>query len=179
MADEIKPDSDKLKAGADKLKMVADTETVHHDTNAKKNRRKPVKMQEMNLTAMLDVCFQLLIFFILTTSFTVTEGLLPAALPFGQGPAQPDEPPESPIRVSIDSAGGEDFSIQVSGHAQKIASWDALYSVLEDRKRDYGAESKTPVEINPGRAVEWQHVMNAFNQARRAKFKMVSFAAVN
>lgn len=162
------------KGDPSKLKKVADTETVHHESAEKKKRRGTKKMEQLNLTSMLDVCFQLLIFFILTASFTVTEGILPAALPFGQGTESLEDPPETPINVALSTSGGADVAIHVEGLNKGLTSFEALYGVLAERRGLYG--EKTPVNIKPGRAVQWQHVMNAFNQARRAKFKSVNFA---
>lgn len=163
-------------ADAGKLGNVAEGEAAHHEQQSKKNR-KPSKMKELNLTSMLDVCFQLLIFFILTASFTVHEGVLPANLPFGQGPETMDEPPETPLNIALSSAGGDDVVIHLEGVPAGFTSFDELYKRLKGMRAVY--DEKSPVNIKPAPAVQWGHVINAFNQARRAKFKSINFAQSN
>jgi len=160
-----------------KLKKVEKSETVHHEQSGKK-RKKPNKMGDMNLTAMLDVCFQLLIFFILTASFTVGEGILPAFLPFGQGPeSQDDEPPEQPLNIVLSSAGGDDIKIMLEGSADALTSFNQLHARLKGLRRTV-YDAKSPVNIRPDATVPWKHVVNCFNQAFRAKFENINFAEV-
>ncbi len=160
-----------------KLKSVSDSQTVHHEQTGKK-QKKTNKMADLNLTSMMDVCFQLLIFFILTASFTVGEGILPAYLPFGQGPStSEDEPPEQPLNIVLSSAGGDDIKIMIEGSADALTSFKSLYSRMQDLRRTVYDE-KSPVNIRPDANVPWKHVVNCFNQAIRAKFKSVNFAQV-
>ncbi len=172
-------DQKNIRGSADprKLKKVEKSETVHHDTPRKK-QKKQNKVADMNLTAMLDVCFQLLIFFILTASFTVGEGILPAYLPFGQGPStNDDEPPEQPLNIVLSSAGGDDIKIMLEGSADALTSFKQLYARLKGlRKTVYDEDS--PVNIRPDANVPWKHVVNCFNQGVRARFKNVNFAQV-
>ena len=49
------------------------------------------------------------------------------------------------------------------------------YEALRKR-RDQTGSAKTPVVIEPRGDVPWEHVVNAFNQAVRAKFKKIGFA---
>jgi len=169
------------KGDAKKLASVEDTETVHHKPHKKKV---PKGVKEMNLTSMLDVCFQLLIFFILTASFAVGEGVLPAELPTGQGKASDDEPPQQPIKIFLRSLGGDDVSIQIEGSPTPPTNFRELYSVLRGMQNSpqnptapYNPDD--PVIIKPDGTVKWKHVVNTFNAAIKSEYTNVNFAQPN
>ena len=69
--------------------LMGPDETVHHQPARKKRGLEPVKMT-VNLTSMIDVIFQLLIYFIITATFVIGEGVL-------TGPNSP-KAPASPAR---------------------------------------------------------------------------------
>jgi len=162
------------------LDRVADTETVHHEPASKK-RPRPRGVAQLNLVSMMDVCFQLLIFFVLTASFAIGEGILPAELPSGQA-AKPSEdlPPQQPVKVMLRSLGGDDIAIEIHG-AGALEGFDALYRTLWSLQRNDSNPNgiylpEDPVIIQPDSTVHWGAVVNAFNQAVRAKFTNVNFA---
>lgn len=172
----------RAKGDADHLHDVGKSETVHHESTRKAAR--PKKMADLNLTSMLDVCFQLLIFFILTASFAVGEGILPAELPTGQGKASDTEAPEQPIKLFLRSLGGDDVSIQIEGSPTPPRDFRELFSVLQGMQNSpsnptapYNADD--PVIIKPDGTVKWVHVVNTFNAAIRAKYTNVNFATPN
>jgi biopolymer transport protein ExbD len=175
------PNPDRPQADPQSLSHVADSETVHHEQSSKK-RPRPTGVPQLNLVSMMDVCFQLLIFFVLTASFAVGEGILAAELPTGQGPApDPAEPPPQPITIMIRSRGGEDVAIEISGRLGAMADFQALYTQLRQLQRNdknpngiYMPED--PVVIQPDATVPWGAVVNAFNAAVRARFSNVNFA---
>lgn len=140
-------------------------------------------MQQFNLTSMLDVCFLLLIFFVLTASFDLGEGILPTELPADHDrQADPAVPPPSPLDISLRSLGGDDVSIQVAGMPDTLANYRELYSLLEAFHHDPVTNPTGPysaddlITITPDRTVRWAHVVNAFNAARRARYANVQFA---
>jgi len=162
------------------LENVAETETVHHRTAASKAQR-PRGVAQLNLVSMMDVCFQLLIFFVLTASFAIGEGILPAELPSGQG-AKPrdDAPPQQPITIMLRSLGGSDIAIEVQGGGT-VENFEALYRLLAGLQRNASNPNgiylpDDPVIIQPEGTVGWGAVVNTFNQAVRAKFLNVNFA---
>jgi biopolymer transport protein ExbD len=166
----------------DHLASVSKTDTVHHESRRKGKR--PKGMTDLNLTSMLDVCFQLLIFFILTASFAVGEGILPAELPAGQGKPSDTEAPEQPIKLYLRSLGGDDVSIQIEGSPTPPRDFRELFSVLQGMQNSpqnpsapYNADD--PVIIKPDGTVKWMHVVNTFNAAIRAKYTNVNFAQPN
>jgi len=71
-------------------------QTVHHISRRKKQGVAPARMQ-LNLTSMIDVIFQLLIYFVVTANFMLDEGVLVAKMPQGTGKSdeqQIEPPPE-------------------------------------------------------------------------------------
>jgi biopolymer transport protein ExbD len=165
----------KRRKGSDNdLDKVEKTQTVHH----KKQRASTGgNVKELNLTSMLDVTFQLLIFFVLTASFAVGEGLLPATLPAGSGVADPAEAPQQPVNITLLSRGLGEVTISVEG-APAMGNFSELYAWLNTQhvRRGGYIEEDTPIIIKPDAEVPWDHVVNAFNAAVRAKFTNVNFA---
>lgn len=170
----------KHEAAAKGLADVSATETVHHTSRSK--ARRPTGSGELNMAAMLDVCFQLLIFFVLTASFAAGEGILPADLPVGESQADADEqPPTQPIHISLRSLGADEVAIEIGGDPSPPATFHELYEKLgglqvseANPTAPYNADD--PVIIQAESSVRWRHLVNAFNAAVRARYTNVNFA---
>lgn len=160
---------------------VQATETVHHERHGRRRER---GVRQLNLTSMLDVCFQLLIFFILTANFALNEGVLPADLPQGNPPNPVDvPPPEEPLKIVLRPAGANHAGVAVwLETVGDIEDFEALYGKLRSWRFDektnasgiYDADN--PILIKPEGDVGWGHVVGAFNAVLRAKYTNVSFA---
>ena len=118
--------------------------------------REPKSMQ-LNLTSMIDVIFLLLVFFVVTATFTPDEGVITSKLPALEGSGAPKlpEPPKRPLNIVVSTAGRHGYRLRIEGLPQD-----------------------TPVFIKPDATVRWQHVVNAFNAAISARYREVSFARV-
>ena len=142
----------------------------------------PASMQ-LNLTAMIDVIFLLLVYFVVTASFAVGEGVITAKLPRGGSRATTDKPPQRPLNILLRSAGTSGVSISIEG-VQRARNFTELIAMLEglqyDPKRLRAGAYKpdNPVIIKPDGKVRWQHVVNGFNAAIAARYTNVSFAQV-
>jgi biopolymer transport protein ExbD len=140
----------------------------------------------LNLTPMMDVMFNLLIFFIVTSAFTLPEGVLEARLPrtAGISASAAMAVPVVPIRIYLEPASaGEVSVIRVSTSLKADAAslnlakdFDDLYTLLESLKQRAGIGEATPVIIAAKPRVSWDQVVNAYNAAVRAKYKNVVFA---
>jgi biopolymer transport protein ExbD len=144
--------------------------------------RLPHQMPHLNIVPMLDVCFNLLIFFLMSAQFSVGEGILPAELPAGQGQASksPVDVPAQPIVIALRSLGGEAVSIEIEGMQAAPASFDELYDKLKSLQQSPSNPNAPysdadPVIIKPDDTASWGGVVNAFNAAVRAKYKNVNF----
>lgn len=169
--------SHRQKADAKDLGQVQDTATVHHEST-KKKRAKPRGVSQLQLTSMMDVVFQLLIFFILTANFAIDEGVLPADLPQGTPPVPQDvEPPPDPRVILLNASGIDGVSIQIKGTSSLFGDdFEQLYTLLAGWQASGLYEPDFPIVIQPGNDVQWGYVVNAFNAAVRAKYTNVSFA---
>jgi len=130
------------------------------------------------LTPMIDMTFQLLLFFLLTTTFRQAEGKIPGSLPAAGGIAAAATVRLEPIRIALIPTGSERVGCiyRMSGHHVTMGTPRQLYEALAGRKRAL-ASSRVPVVIEPRPDVRWQYVVEAFNQAVRAEFKSIGFAA--
>jgi biopolymer transport protein ExbD len=172
------PRSRSIAQAAD-LHQVEQTETVHH--TRKRTTERGVRV--LNLTAMLDVCFQLLIFFILTANFAIDEGMLPADLPQGvpDKPTAVVEPPPDPLVIRL-SMIGDRCAIWARGRSFTDGDFEKLFDLLNGSRYDpvnnpggiYEADN--PIVIKPDGGVEWGYVVAAFNAVLGAQYTDVSFA---
>jgi len=148
-------------------------ELVHHAP--KRHRHLKTSDMGLNLTAMIDVIFLLLIYFVITASFVQGEGVIVARMPEGTGVVEPSlAPPKQRLVVQVSSAGADGYILTVQGYPGRPASFSELYAVLQQMQ---GTQYKDddPVVIQPDPLVRWQHAINAFNQAVRARYTDVRF----
>lgn len=168
----------KPKINPDVFENIEATETVHHASGGGGGRKGGVA--QLNLTSMMDVCFLLLVFFILTSNFAPSEGILPAELPSGQGAkASDEEPPKEPLTIALRNLGGQTVNIEIVGDTTPIGqSFDDLFKVLKANEVSQGGQFTldNPIVIKPDATVGWGHVVNAFNAAVRARYTNVNFA---
>ena len=142
---------------------------------------------ELNLTSMIDVIFQLLIYFVVTAGFMIDEGVLAAKLPQGAaGAVSADELPPDKIEIRLTADDTDDSRVQISrGPRDRAIRYEGFRELAEDLgrlrydpQRGEGGlyDADNPVLIQPSGSVRWQHVVNAFNAALAAGYTNVSFA---
>jgi len=117
---------------------------------------------------MIDVTFLLLTYFLVTTTFRQAEGQLPGSLPHGVPPL----PPDPPIHLSIQPVGAanENALYQLDGVDKPLRSPRELADKLTARR---DPQRNQTLIIQASRGVRWRHVVEAFNQAVRAKFESI------
>ena len=144
----------------------------------------PTKMQPP-MTPMIDVTFNLLIFFILTPSFDQTEGYLTTNLPKSSGPNPGPQVTEVRLKVElfdvsqdgqyVDGAKNEFCSITFNETQNLGANFDALRAALEE-KRAAGLAATTPILISPTMACRHKWVVRAFDAAVAARYTNIQFS---
>lgn len=156
------------------VKKIEGDDVVHNVSQRKQRRREAGKLQPP-LTPMIDVTFQLLLFFLLSTTFREQEGLIPGSLP-QIGLPDPIVSPD-PVNIKVLPAGDANASaaFEVSGAQTRIAGPAELVAELERRKGIGGV--KLPVLIAPMPEVRWEWVMEAYNAAVKCKFEKIAFAS--
>lgn len=137
----------------------------------------------MNLTPMIDVVFQLMIYFLLATNFALGEQVFKLDLPDRGGDVlkDPFEIPEEPLRILVRSIGfeGNTMEIEIEGPYPQPDSLKSLeHFLFESRARDdsgYFLEDH-PVDIVPEETTHWNHVVDVFNATIRAGYLKVRFS---
>jgi len=149
--------------------------------SARKARGKQQGSQVMQppLTPMIDVVFQLLLFFLLACTFRIDEGLIPANLPDLSGYTKPTawvEPIQINVHAHPDPKVLDRAEFRIEGTTLKFDDAAGLYGYLVQFAENENPE-KVPVVIKPMGKVRWEHVVNPFNQALVAGYKRIGLAA--
>ncbi|MBI2192517.1 MAG: biopolymer transporter ExbD [Planctomycetes bacterium] len=133
----------------------------------------------LNMTPMIDVVFQLLIFFMVGMQIRIPGGLLNAYLPKERGRIPPQEPasfpPELRIRLERDPA-STTASAKVNVFFQQYPCVDI--QDLEDKLLRLGEEvAAVPVVIDGKADVPFRFVLGAMNACVKARFTRILFRA--
>ena len=171
-------------------KKIAGEDAVHYVSLRKRRERGKVKMQPP-MTPMIDVTFQLLLFFLLATNFR-TEGNIPGSIP-PKGMEARQQVDVQPINVVIRQVGwGRDsrpeYAIETSVTRVEIQASpnlplpeyrrqlaQALFEELQRRREQTDAAIIKP-QVGEAGYVRWGYVVEAYSQTLRAAYKNVGFA---
>jgi len=150
----------------------------------KKDRRPP--RIGLNLTAMIDVVFLLLVYFMVATDFTKGEEVYKLDLPARQGAIAPDpfELDDMPLVVTVRSTGSGpgELVIDLEGPYPEISNPQKLLNLLRQRKisevNPHGLfEADHPILINPLGQARWDHVIEVFNAPVLAGYTNIGFVS--
>lgn len=123
---------------------------------------------EINLIPLIDVLLVIIIFLMLTTTYSRFSGL-EINLPTSDSPASPDQPNE--INVTITANG----DVMINRTAVTAHDMNALVAALQRQVPEGG---KSPVVIINGDAkANFQSVFDVMQAAQKAGLPNVSFAA--
>lgn len=160
--------------------------TVAEDTPRFMRRRKPRPMRlKINVTSLIDVTFLLLVYFMIATSFTASEEAYRTDIPnrAGAGAGDPFKLDQEPLRITVTSTGlaPDMYRLRIEGPYAQPATFDDLYDFLSSRQVRPDTtgglfERDHPIIIQPARTSRWEHAMEAFNAAARARYTNVTFA---
>jgi len=129
-------------------------------------RSRPKARIAVPMTALIDVTFLLLIYFLLTTTFRQAEGQLPGTLP--KRSIRPGAAAVIPVEVRAAGENCQNAVYTLDGQDRIIRTPQELIESLRAR-RDREGDREVSVEIHAGRAVRWRYVVEAYNQALGAK----------
>jgi biopolymer transport protein ExbD len=130
---------------------------------------------DVKMTPMIDVVFQLLIFFVCTVSFQAIEEILPTHLraPGGSGP----------VKVDPELAELEDVVIRVT-HAEGRTEWLLSGRLCKQLAEVRGVliqlvqlNARLPVIIDSGPDVPLGDVIDVYDLCRLTGFQKIHFAA--
>jgi len=156
----------------------------------KKKKQKGPAETGIDMTPMIDIVFQLLIFFIVATQVKRPEGLLTAYLPTDSGTVGPPPKVESPpltIRLeniknrnasgaSFVANGNETVSVYYSGF-DRLGIGNAGLSALHKRLTEIPVPSRAAQQIiiDPQEKSALWDVIQVLNICRLSEFKKVTF----
>lgn len=131
----------------------------------RRRRRKVTeeKPQDLNMTPMIDVVFQLLIFFMLSMHFKEIEGKLLSQLPKDKGlaPTHVLQPELQEVRIVICAGGDTRTHIHDKGRHEKADKPNDVCKIMVE-KIEIGDVYKT--ETNPGKAAQNKAIYQALGQ---------------
>jgi biopolymer transport protein ExbD len=143
----------------------------------------------LNLTAMIDVVFLLLIYFLVATDFRLGEEIYRMDLPQRAGAAvgqrDPFELDVEPLRILVTSTGPmpAEYRLHIDGPYSQPADFEQLHHFLRQRQINQTNtsglvlfEPDQPIIIQPTRGTRWDHAMEAFNAAARARYTNITFS---
>lgn len=133
---------------------------------------------EMDMTPMVDVTFLLLIFFMVTASFSLQKSI---ALP----PQQSDAPSSSPVEkeqeemdqvsLQVNEFGG--FLVLAADWEREVAGKPALVAALREAKQSLGAQVRLAIECHE--AAELQHLVNAMDAGALCEYTEMQVTQVD
>ena len=151
-------------------------------TASSEHRAIPVSSRasvELNLTPKIDVVFQLLIYFLLGTSFVIGEQSYRLDLPerLGQSAVDPFELDDDPIFIEVRPGLGSSLHVHVPGPWVSPKTIAELRNFLLEKRLDQGGlyEDDHPVRIQPKNGATWGDAVDAFNAAFAAGYQKISF----
>ena len=150
-----------------------------------RRRKRSPMLLKINVTSLIDVTFLLLVYFMVATSFTGSEEVYRTDIPRreGAGSADPFELDDEPLRITVTSTGlaPDMYRLSIDGPYAQPTTFEGLHGFLsanQARSDTSGGlfEPDHPIVVQPTRTTRWDHAMEAFNAAARARYTNVTFA---
>lgn len=134
-------------------------------------KREKKRTIDINMTPMIDCVFQLLIFFMVATSFSPIPGIRVKLPPAGAPPPGQEKPENLILRIS-DPEAGNPYGTMVLN--DEVVSMELL---LTDFQRAT-LKQKEMLIIQSGRQVLHDQIVKVMDLAKRADIKKIGFAMV-
>ena len=135
-----------------------------------KFRRKPRETVDINLASLIDVVFILLLFFVVTTTFT-RETQLRVDLPEAVSGSPEQEPNSKQLDVAISADGV--FSVN-----NQLLPKNDLASLIEALQKESGGDTSLPLSISADGKTQHQAVVTAMDAAGKLGFSHLRMTTV-
>ena len=135
-----------------------------------KFRRKQRENVDINLASLIDVVFILLLFFVVTTTFTRETQLrvdLPEAV--SDSPAEDQQVKQLDIAISAEGV----FSVN-----NQLLEKNDLNSLMEALQKESGGDTKMPLSISADGKTQHQAVITAMDAAGKLGFSHLRMSTV-
>ena len=132
----------------------------------------------VSLTGMIDVVFNLLIFFVVITTVPQREGFLAGELPSASTMQKGTEIPALAIVIRVYAGNSfEDCQVQMGDSEKGPESFTELYTRLASMHADVGGlyEAQNPVVLNLGAGVSVDQMVKTYNAVVLAGFNNIQF----
>ncbi|MBM4142842.1 MAG: biopolymer transporter ExbD [Lentisphaerae bacterium] len=123
---------------------------------------------EMNMTPMIDCIFQLILFFLVTSSFIKLEQDLSINLPVQSREMKVPPPPARPIIVNVKYLGANRVDYVVENESMPLQALTANFSRARARNKDQA------VIIRGDRRVRWDHIAAVMGSCAHAGIVKIS-----
>lgn len=132
--------------------------------------RKPREPVDINLAPLIDVVFILLLFFVVTTTFT-RETQLKVDLP----EAVSGTPPEVAVKTPLEILVGEDGSFALNG---KSLSSNDLTALMEALRIESAGDQSLPIMLSADAKAPHQAVVTAIDAASKLGFSQLRITTI-
>ena len=135
-----------------------------------KFRRKPRETVDINLASLIDVVFILLLFFVVTTTFTRETQLrvdLPEAV--SGSPSEDQNPKQLDVAISADGV----FSVN-----NKVLPKNDLATLMEAMQKESNGDTSLPLSISADGKTQHQAVITAMDAAGKLGFSHLRMTTV-
>jgi len=150
--------------------MLQSKSKIEQEITSRGTRRQP----QVQMTPMIDIVFNLIIFFMLATTFTPLPGIRVKLPPPGRPSSE--KPKGLILRIQDPVAGSTEDGIMLlnQGGAEEIVTFESLYA----RFMNALPEEKDMLIIQSGRRVLHDQVVHVMDMAKRAGIEKIGFAMV-
>ncbi|MEK7310219.1 MAG: biopolymer transporter ExbD [Planctomycetota bacterium] len=139
------------------------------------------KFDELNMTPMIDVIFQLMIFFMCSIHFKSLEGKLYSYLPRDKGMLSTTvtDPILEEVRIKLAYSESAPLLTRIKVGEREFPDWDTLFNHMRGLKDSLVTSSGDviPVKIDADEKIPVQSVVNALNICKKAGVQKTEFAA--
>ena len=135
-----------------------------------KFRRKPRETVDINLASLIDVVFILLLFFVVTTTFT-RETQLRVDLPESVSGAPTEDQNTKQLDIAISAEGV--FSVN-----NQVLEKNDLNSLMDALQKESGGDTKLPLSISADGKTQHQAVITAMDAAGKLGFSHLRMTTV-
>ncbi|AIG02326.1 transport energizing protein, ExbD/TolR family [Pseudomonas fluorescens] len=135
-----------------------------------KFRRKPRETVDINLASLIDVVFILLLFFVVTTTFT-RETQLRVELPEAVSGSPAEDQPLKQLDITISAEGV--FSVN-----NQLLEKNDVASVMDALQKESGGDTQLPLSISADGKTPHQAVITAMDAAGKLGFSHLRMTTV-
>lgn len=145
----------------------------------KKSLREPEPDPDLDISSLIDVCFLLLIYFLVTSTITPRETDLAMTLP-ANTPSSADQPKIEPMFIRVDAAGviytgtgAGQQQLDTDSSAREVPLLDSQLQLYASAAASAGSQPLVQVYVDPG--AFQQRVVDVLNALAGAEITSVTF----